>query len=114
MNVSININYGFRQLSIIANNSNNTFTVNEIPINSDIDSFIFKVCDIVLKWPTLLKSENEKIHDGTEVTICFENNSCEKKFEFINDLPEDFYKLEILLDEVEGKCGETLAKNSLI
>lgn len=108
MKVSIDVNSGFRRMSVIANNSNGLFTANGNPVNADIDSFIFKVCDTILEWPTSLKSTNKKIHDGTTVVIYFEGPQNKKKFKFVNELPEDFYKLEILLDEVNQNVEKDL------
>lgn len=105
MKILIDVNSGFKRLSIIADKTKNIFTANGKNVNADIDRFIFRVCDTILKWPMLLESDIKNINDGTTVIIFYEYKSSKRKYKFINKLPNDYYKLEILLDEVKN-CVE--------
>ena len=73
-----------------------------------IQRFIFNVINIILNWPTPLQADNQTIKDGCRVIIYFEDTQTQKLFVFKNKLPEDFYKLEVLLDEVIYNVGKNL------
>jgi len=112
MKILIDVNYGFDRLSIVANENQNIFTANGNPINFDIMRFMFKVCDITMKWPISLKNKNKTIKDGTKVVILIEDDKQRKIMKYINKLPEDYYKLEILLDEVSNNVERNLRQTN--
>ena len=107
MKILIDANYGLDRLSIVANERQNIFTANGRSTTLDMDYFIFKVCDITMHWPNSLQGE-ANVKDGTQVVILIEDGKTKKKMKYVNELPEDYYKLEILLDEVSNNVETNL------
>ena len=77
-------------------------------LSANVNYFIFNVFNVILDWPTSLQSDDKTIKDGCNVTIYCETKQNQKTFNFVNEFPEDFYKLEILLDEVFNNVGKVL------
>ena len=107
MKILIDVNSGFDRLSIVVDDKQGIFAVNGKTVTFDVNKFVFKVCDITMKWPDSLQGE-DNISDGTQVVMLIEDNNIRRKIKYVNELPEDFYKLEILLDEVSNNVETNL------
>lgn len=107
MKILIDVNSGFERLSIVVDDKQGIFAANGKTVTFDVNKFVFKVCDITMKWPDSLQCE-DNISDGTQVVMLIEDNNIRRKIKYVNELPEDFYKLEILLDEVSNNVETNL------
>ena len=72
--------------------------VNGKEFQYNINKFKVLVCDIVSDWPQ--KLEEEGLVDGVQYKIVIKQSGQETIYQFNNKFPEDFYRLEILLQEI--------------
>ena len=63
----------------------------------DLDRFVFQVYDAVETWPQ--KLIDEKVLDGLAYKIVIEDKGKKSKYQFVNEFPEDIWRLEKLIKE---------------
>ena len=109
MKVLVDIISGMQRISILADNKNDKFELNGKNVDFDIDSFIFRTCDITMDWPE--KLINKDIIDGNKVKVIIKNDTAIKEMKFVNKLPENYNRFDALINEVLN-VEKRLSRNS--